>query len=126
MANLSPYSFVGELFRTMGKHVPPPAGLKPPFLWASQERLGELFAGNLSELRAERRTFVYRFPSAEYYVEYMRDYYGPMSKAFEALDEEGQESLERDLIELVQRYNRSGDETAVWLGDYLEVVATKR
>jgi ubiquinone/menaquinone biosynthesis C-methylase UbiE len=126
MANWSPDSFVGELFRTMGKHVPPPAGLKPPFLWASQERLGELFAGNLSELRAERRTFVYRFPSAEYYVEYMRDYYGPMSKAFEALDEEGQQGLHRDLVELVERYNRSGEEAAVWPADYLEVVATKR
>ena len=86
----------------------------------------ELFAGNLSELRAERRTFVYRFPSAEYYVEYMRDYYGPMSKAFEALDEEGQQGLHRDLVELVGRYNRSGEETAVWPVDYLEVVATKR
>ena len=56
----------------------------------------------------------------------MRGYYGPLSKAFEALDEEGQQSLQRDLIELVQRYNRSGDETAVWPADYLEVVATKR
>src|SRR5829696_156454 len=126
VANWSSDSFVGELFRTMGKHVPPPAGLKPPFLWASQERLRELFAGNLSELRAERRTFVYRFPSAEYYVEYMRDYYAPMSKAFEALDEEGQQGLHRDLVELVERYNRSGEEAAVWPADYLEVVATKR
>jgi hypothetical protein len=56
----------------------------------------------------------------------MRGYYGPLSKAFEALDTEGQQSLQRGLIELVQRYNRSGDETAVWPADYLEVVATKR
>jgi ubiquinone/menaquinone biosynthesis C-methylase UbiE len=126
MANWTPDSFVGELFRTMGKRVPPPTGLKPPFLWGTQERVGELFAENLSELRAERRTFVFRYPSAEYYVEYMRDYYGPMSKAFEALDEEGQQGLHRDLVELVGRYNRSGEETAVWPVGYLEVVATKR
>jgi hypothetical protein len=88
--------------------------------------LGERFADNLSELRAERCTFVYRFPSAEYNVEYMRDYYGPMSKAFEALDEEGQKGLHGDLVELVGRYNRSGEETAVWPADYLEVVATRR
>ncbi len=126
MANWTPDGFLGEFFRTIGKHVPPPAGLKPPFLWGTEERLNELFGESLSSLRAELRSFVWRFPSAEYYVEYMRGYYGPLSKAFEALDEEGQHSLQRDLIELVQRYNRSGDETAVWPADYLEVVATKR
>jgi ubiquinone/menaquinone biosynthesis C-methylase UbiE len=126
MTNWTPDGFVGDLFRTMGKHVPPPGGLKPPFLWGTEERLSELFGEGLSSLRAEQRSFVWRFPSAEYYVEYMRGYYGPLSKAFEALDEEGQQSLQRDLIELVERYNRSGDETAVWPADYLEVVATKR
>jgi ubiquinone/menaquinone biosynthesis C-methylase UbiE len=126
MANWTPDGFFGDFFPTMGKHVPPPAGLKPPFLWGTEERLNELFGESLSSLRAEQRSFVWRFPSAEYYVEYMRGYYGPLSKAFEALDEEGQQSLQRDLIELVQRYNRSGDETAVWPADYLEVVATKR
>jgi hypothetical protein len=126
MANWTPDGFLGDFFRTMGKHVPPPAGLKPPFLWGAEERLNELFGGGLRSLRAEQRSFVWRFPSAEYFVEYMRGYYGPLSKAFEALDTEGQQSLQRDLIELVARYNRSGDETTVWPGDYLEVVATKR
>jgi ubiquinone/menaquinone biosynthesis C-methylase UbiE len=126
MANWTPDGYLGELFRTMGKYVPPPAGLRPPFLWGTEERLRELFGESLGSLRAERRSFIFRFPSAEYYVEYMRGYYGPLSKTFEALDAEGQESLQRDLIELVERYNRSGDETAVWPGDYLEVVATKR
>jgi SAM-dependent methyltransferase len=126
MANWTPDGFLGDFFRTMGKHVPPPAGLKPPFLWGAEERLNELFGEGLRSLRAEQRSFVWRFPSAEYFVKYMRSYYGPLSKAFEALDAEGQQSLHRDLIELVQRYNRSGDGTAVWPGDYLEVVATKR
>ena len=126
MANWTPDGYLGDFFRTMGKHVPPPAGLKPPFPWGTEERLYELLGESISSLRAEQRSFVFRFPSAEYYVEYMRGYYGPLYKTFEALDEEGQERLERDLIELVERYNRSGDETAVWPGDYLEVVATKR
>jgi ubiquinone/menaquinone biosynthesis C-methylase UbiE len=126
MTNWTPDGFVGDLFRTMGKHVPPPGGLKPPFLWGTEERLSELFGESIDSLRAEQRTLVWRFPSAEYYVEYTRGYYGPLLKAFEALDEEGQQSLQRDLIELVERYNRSGDETAVWPADYLEVVATKR
>ena len=67
-----------------------------------------------------------RYPSARYFVDFFRTYYGPMYKTFEALDEEGRESLEGDLIELVERFNRSGDETAVFPSDYLEVVAVKR
>jgi ubiquinone/menaquinone biosynthesis C-methylase UbiE len=126
MANWTPDGYVGEMFRTMGKHVPPPAGLKPPFLWGTEEGLRELFGEGVSSLRTRRRSFVFRYPSAQHFIGFMRTYYGPMSKAFEALDEEGQESLERELIELVQHFNRSGDETAVWPSDYLEVVATKR
>ncbi len=76
MANWTPGGFLADFFRTMGKHVPPPAGLKPPFLWGTEERLNELFRESLSSLRAELRSFVWRFPSAEYYVEYMRGYYG--------------------------------------------------
>jgi hypothetical protein len=88
--------------------------------------LNEVFGESLSSLRAQQRSFVWRLPSAEYFVQYMRDFYGPLSKAFEALDTEGQQMLQRELVELVERYNRSGDETAVWPADYLEVVATKR
>jgi ubiquinone/menaquinone biosynthesis C-methylase UbiE len=126
MANWTPDSFVGEMFKTIGKYVPPPAGLKTPLLWGTEERLRELFGDRIDSLRTERRSFVWRFPSARYFVDFFRTYYGPMFKTFEALDEEGRESLERDLIGLVERYNRSGDETAVLPSDYLEVVAVRR
>jgi len=129
MANWTPDSFVGEMFKTIGKYVPPPAGLKSPFLWGTEERLRELFGDRIDSLRTERRSFVFRYPSARYFVDFFRSYYGPMSKTFEALEEEeeeGGESLERDLIELVERYNRSGEEAAVWPSDYLEVVAIRR
>jgi SAM-dependent methyltransferase len=83
MANWTPEGFLGEFFRTIGKHVPLPAGLKPPFLWGTEGRLRELFGESLGSLRAERRSFVWRLPSAEYFVRYMKEYYGPLSKAFE-------------------------------------------
>ncbi len=69
---------------------------------------------------------MFRYPSARYHVEFMRGFDGPIHKAFETLDEEGQDALEEDLIRLVEQYSRSGDGTAVWPGDYLEVVATRR
>ena len=69
---------------------------------------------------------MFRYPSARYHVEFMRGFYGPLHKAFETLVEEEQEALEEDMIRLVEQYNRAGDGTAVWPGDYVEVVATRR
>ncbi len=126
MANWVPDGYVGDLFRTIGKHVPPPAGLKPPFRWGTEEGLGELLDGGIGSLQTRRRTFVWRFPTARHHVEFMRGYNGPLGKAFEALDEEGRNALEEELISLVERYDRSSDGTAAWPADYLEVVATRR
>jgi len=126
MVNWTPDGYVGALFRTTGQHVPPPAGLKPPVLWGTEERLRELFGDGIASLAVTRREYVFRYPSAAYYVEYMRTHDGPTVKAFEALDAEGQGRLARAMEALVQQYNRSGDETAVFAGDYLEVIATKR
>jgi SAM-dependent methyltransferase len=126
LANWVPDGYVGDLFRTMGKYVPPPNSLKPPFRWGTEEGVRELLGEGVSSLQIRRRSFMWRFPSAQHHVEFMRSYYGPLQKAFETLDEAGQEALEQDLISVVERYNRSGDVTAVWPADYLEVVATRR
>jgi SAM-dependent methyltransferase len=126
MANWVPDGYVGDLFKTIGKYVPPPPGLKSPFRWGTQDGLRELFGEGMGSLQTRRRTFVWRFPSARHHVQFMRGYYGPLHKAFEALDEGGQQALEEDLISLVENYNRSGNGTAVWPADYLEVVAARR
>ncbi len=126
MANWAPDSYVGELFKTIGKHVPPPPGLKPPFRWGTDEGLQELLGEGVGSLQTRRRSLVWRFASARHHVEFMRDYYGPLNKAFATLDEGGQQALEEDLITLVERHNRSGDGTAVWPAEYLEVVAARR
>jgi SAM-dependent methyltransferase len=126
LANWVPDGYVGDLFRTMGKYVPPPNSLKPPFRWGTEEGVRELLGEGVSSLQIRRRSFMWRFPSAQHHVEFMRSYYGPLQKAFETLDEAGQEALEQDLISVVEHYNRSGDVTAVWPADYLEVVATRR
>ncbi|MGH3146480.1 MAG: methyltransferase domain-containing protein [Rubrobacter sp.] len=126
MANWVPDDYVADLFRTIGKYVPPPAGLKPPFRWGTEEGLDELLDGGIGSLQTRRRSFVWRFLSARHHVEFMRGYYGPLNKAFGTLDEEGKKALEEDLISLVERHNRSENGTAVWPADYLEVVATRR
>ena len=126
MVNWVPDSYIGELFKTIGKYVPPPPGLKPPFRWGTEEGLDELLDGGIGSLQTRRRTFVWRFESARQHVEFMRGYYGPLNKAFAALEEEGQNALEQDLISLAERYDRSEDGTVVLHADYLEVVATRR
>jgi hypothetical protein len=100
--------------------------VKSPPLWGTEERLGELFGDEVSSLETTRRSFIFRYPSVAHYIEYHRTFFGPIRKAFEVLDPAGQEALVRDLEELLDRWNTSGDGTIVVPGDYLEVVAIKR
>jgi ubiquinone/menaquinone biosynthesis C-methylase UbiE len=126
LANWTPDGFIGNMLRIVGKHVPPPPGIKPPSLLGTEERLQELFGEEISFLEITRRSYVFRYPSARHFVEYFRAYYGPMHKAFESLDAAGQEALARDLEDLLHERNISGDETVVVPSDYLEVVAVRR
>ncbi|MBA2442786.1 MAG: methyltransferase domain-containing protein [Rubrobacter sp.] len=126
LSNWTSDGFVGNMFRTVGKHVPPPPGIKPPPLWGTEGRLRELFADEISSLTAAQRTYVFRYPSAEHFVNHFRTYYGPTVKAFESLDAAGQEALATDLEELLDGWNTSGDQTIIVPSDYLEVVATRR
>jgi SAM-dependent methyltransferase len=126
MVNWVPDGYIGELFKTIGKYVPPPPGVKPPFRWGTEEGLDELLDGGIGSLQTRRRTLVWRFPSARHHVEFMLEYYGPLNRALGTLDEEQQQTFEGDLISLAERYNRSENGTALLHADYLEVVATRR
>ena len=126
MVNWVPDGYIGELFKTMGKYVPPPPGVKPPFRWGTEEGLDELLNGGIGSLQTRRRTLAWRFPSVRHHVEFMLEFYGPLNKALGTLDEEQQRAFEGDLISLAGRYNYSENGAAVLHADYLEVVATRR
>ncbi len=126
LANWTPDGFLGEFFRTMARYVPPPPGVKPPVLWGTEERLPELFGDGVVSLQATPRSFINRYRSPGHFLEFFRTNYGPTLKAFEALDTAGQETLARDIKDLVRRFNRADDGTMVWSQDYLEVVVTRR
>jgi SAM-dependent methyltransferase len=125
LANWTPEGFIGQVFRTIGKYVPPPAGVKSPALWGTEQRLRELFGDGIAELKLNRRQFVFRYRSAQHWLEIFRTYYGPTLKAFAALDEEGQAGLASDLTALLERFNQGGD-TLVVPSEYVEVIATRR
>lgn len=125
LANWTPDGFVGQLFRTIGKHVPPPAGVRSPALWGTPSRLDELFGAG-STIDAQLRLFMFRYESPAHWLDVFRSYFGPMLKVFSVLDQAGQQALVADLISLVARFNRASDGAMVVPGEYLEIVISKR
>ncbi|MGZ3281607.1 MAG: class I SAM-dependent methyltransferase [Xanthobacteraceae bacterium] len=126
LANWTPEGFIGQLFKTLGKYLPPPAGAKSPALWGTEARIKEMFGASAASIKAERRNFNFRYRSPEHFLEIFKNYYGPTLKAFAALDAANQQGLTNDLLALIGRMNRAEDGTMVVPSEYLEVVITKR
>ena len=126
LANWTPEGFIGQLFKTLGKHLPPPAGVKSPALWGTRARLNEMFGAQASKINAEPRMFVFRYRSPQHWLDVFKTFYGPMLKAFAALDAKAQAALTHDLLALAGEFNRAGDGAMAVRSEYLEVVITKR
>ena len=126
LANWTPDGLIGHVFKTLGKHLPPPPGAKSPALWGTRERLMDLFGDAAASIVIEPRVFTFRYRSPGHFLEVLKTYYGPMLKAFAALDEAGQYALGADLANLFARANKADDGTMVAPSEYLEVVITKR
>jgi SAM-dependent methyltransferase len=124
LANWTPGSFVGQLFKLLGGFLPPPAGLRSPALWGTEERLRELFPG--AEVTATPRLFNFRYRSPAHWVEVFRAYYGPVHKAFLALEPGRQSELEAGITDLIERYRQGGGPGLLLPSDYLEVVVRRR
>lgn len=125
LANWTPDGFIGHVFKTIGRHVAPIAGLRSPALWGTEERLTELFGPAEASIQTTPRDFVFRYRSPKHWLEVFRTYYGPALKAFAALALNDQPALEQDLLALVEQFNRSQDATMVVPSRYLEVVITR-
>jgi ubiquinone/menaquinone biosynthesis C-methylase UbiE len=125
LANWTPESFIGQLFKTIGKHLPPPAGAKSPALWGTRPRLAELFEPHASSVESAQRYFVFRYRSAEHCLDILKTYYGPVLKAFAALAQPAQAALEHDILSLIAQFNRSADGTMVVPSEYLQIIITR-
>lgn len=126
LANWTPAGFVGQLFKTVGGHVAPPAGVQSPALWGDENWLNETFGANAESIETTRRDFIFRSASPASFIEHFRAYYGPVHKAFLALDEQGAASLYKALEETIGRFNTATDGTMRVPSEYLEVVITKK
>ncbi|MBN3752097.1 methyltransferase domain-containing protein [Paraburkholderia sp. Tr-20389] len=125
LANWTPDSFIGKLFKTIGKYISPPAGVNSPALWGTKARLDALFDGTARNITAISRDFTFRYRSPVHFIEVFRTFYGPMNKAFASLEGERQAAFLADLIALIDDGNRSNDATLVLPGEYLEVVVER-
>jgi ubiquinone/menaquinone biosynthesis C-methylase UbiE len=125
LASWTPDGFIGQFFKTNGRHVPPPAGVRPPPQWGTPERLAELFGSKSSEIRSERRAYTFRARTPELWIDQFRRWYGPTLKSFEAVGDGGSQALESDLVELIGTFNRADDGTVVVPSEYLETVIVK-
>jgi len=127
MGNWTPTGFVGQMFKTMGKHVPPPAIMAPPVKWGDEEVVRERYNDGISYLKLNRRLYPFRYPfPPSDVVEFFRTYYGPTHKAFAALDTEKQSALRQDLEQLWINHNTATDGTTSLESEYLEVVAIRQ
>jgi SAM-dependent methyltransferase len=125
LASWTPEGFLGELFRTLGSFVPPPPGLTPPPAWGSEARLQELFGKDVREIRATRRMFNFRFLSAAHWIEVFRTTYGPVLKAYAALQPDKQAELTKALEALLTKHDKGGGRGLVVPAEYLETVITR-
>ena len=124
LANWTPDGFIGQLFKTIGKYVPPAPGVKSPALWGTKAHLDTLF-GTKANVAANSKHFVFRYRSPAHKLEIFRSYYGPVLKAFAAIDESAQQALTADITALIGKFNTASDGTVVIPSEYLEVVAVR-
>lgn len=122
LANWTPEGFIGQVFKTIGQHVAPPAGIRSPAQWGTEARLRDLFPGQV--VRTAKQVFNFRYKSMDHMLHVFKTFYGPMNRAFAALDEVGQTKLEADLMALMTRMNRGGADSLIVPSEYLEAVIT--
>ena len=124
LANWTPDGFVGRVFKSIGRFVPPTPGVKSPLMWGTKAHLEGLF-GPQATVVVNGARFVFRYRSAQHWLDFFRTHYGPVLKAFAALDADAREALEADLRALLDELNIARDGTLVIPGEYLEVVITR-
>jgi ubiquinone/menaquinone biosynthesis C-methylase UbiE len=124
MANWTPEGFIGQLFKIIGGYVAPPAGISSPSTWGTTAFLNQNFAPSCAKIHSTKEHFVFRYRSPQHWLDLFRTYYGPLLKAFDALDKEKGAGLEGDILGLIDRLNVAKDGTMVVPSEYLEIVIT--
>lgn len=125
MANWTPSGFIGQMFRTIARHIAP-SGVPSPVLWGDEAAVRDRLHDGISRLQLTRRMFHFDYPFPPHsVVEFFRANYGPMSRAFASLDAPSRENLRSELVNLWAAHNRAADGATKVDAEYLEVIATR-
>ncbi len=127
LASWTPEGFLGDFFRTVSQHVPPPpAGMPSPFTWGTEAGVASLFGPRVRVVVSERKNFNFRYQSGAHMIDVFRTYYGPTRQAFAAAGDKGAPALEADIARLLATHDRGGVGGLVVPAEYLEIVLEKR
>ena len=125
MANWTPGGFIGQMFKTIAKHIAP-SGMPSPVLWGDEATVRERLHEGIADLKLTRQIYHFEYPfPPDAVVEFFRINYGPMSRAFASLDANGQENLRCELVSLWSANNKAVDDSTNVDAEYLEVMATR-
>lgn len=125
LASWTPEGLVGQLMQTLSRYAPPPPGVASPLLWGEEGPLRELLGDRVSSLATTRRELAYRYHSTDHFLEFFRNYFGPVKMAMEMLDDAGRQAAAAEVAGILERFNRAGDAALVAPGEYLEAVARR-
>jgi len=125
MANWTPDGFWGHTFALIGRYRPPAEGVRPPPEWGTGPRLAELFGVSESSLSLTRRSALFRFRDNRHWIQVFSTWFGPIMRLLDALDDVARGEFLKELNEILDRFNRSGDDTLMVGADYLEVVLSR-
>ncbi|MEX3011541.1 class I SAM-dependent methyltransferase [Hoeflea sp. TYP-13] len=125
LANWTPDSFIGALFKTIGKYAPAPAGLDSPTLWGARGWVGETFKPQAQSISIKVKRFGFRYPSPQYFVDFFRTFYGPVHKTFLMLENEQRKALNDDILDTIAEFDIAEDGTMLVPSDYAEIVIVK-
>jgi hypothetical protein len=126
LASWTPESLVGQLFKTIGRYAPPPAGVSSPMLWGTEDRLRELFGDTVEWTSLRKRTYTFCYRSPEHFAEWFRNYYGPITKLAASFDEEKAAEFTADIADVPRPFNIATDGTLLGPSEYLEAVGVRR
>jgi len=123
MANWTAKGFVGQMFKLISKYIAP-NGMPSPLLWGDEGVVRERFSKGILNVRCTPRFYQFEYPfPPETVVEFFRENYGPMNRAFACLDQEQQAHLKAELVALWSSNNRAEGNGTLVDAEYLEVIA---
>lgn len=125
MANWTGPGFVGQMFKTIARHIAP-SGMPSPVLWGDEPTVRRRLGAAVARLECTRHVYELSYPfSPADVVEFFRANYGPMTRAFASIGEEAEPQLRAELTDLWSRHNRATDGTTRVDAEYLQVLAVR-